>query len=238
MSHHQTYRLCLAVAVLALMLTGSESLSYGVTGCQPETPCPCAADGVCRPKSESWGHYKTRWRSWPGEQHGQQPALADPTDGPEQALPPFETPIPEQEDLRGPAKDKKEKTRKGAADSGADDRATDEPGQLLPGPEDLPVFDPQGHQLDLPTLDDAPPALPESLRQAALSMNMPQISARHQLPTALPSTTQPPVHQANWQRPALGLINPASVTVLEPESNALQQAIYYEASDQDGGALE
>jgi len=237
MSHHQTFKLCLAVAALALMLTGSESLCYGVTGCQPQTPCPCAADGVCRPKRESWGHYKTRWRSWPGELRDQQPTLTDSTtDGPEQALPPFEAPIPEQEDLRGPVKDKKKKNRREEADNGVDNRATDEPGQLLPGPEDLedlPAFDPQGHQFDLPTLEDAPPALPESLRQAALSMNVPQFSARHQ-----PRTTQALVHQASQQQPALGLINPASVIVLKPEANMLQQAIYYEASDQDDSAAE
>lgn len=223
MSTHLTFRLCLAIGVLAAMLACAESLSFAVTGCQPETPCPCAADGICRPKRATWGHYKTRWRTWPGEVRGEEPELADtPTAGDEE-LPPFETPLPEQEDLRGPAKDKKDSDDGDAADGDP----LDVPDVLLPGPEALPAIDPQGNQMHAPQLEDTPPALPESLRQAAMLLNLqPAVQAQ-----VSPMASMPTVQQASWQQPTAGLINPASAVVVEPEANSLQQAIYYEASD-------
>lgn len=230
MSHHPTFKLCLAIAVLAATLAGSGSLSYGVTGCRPQTPCPCAADGVCRPKRETWGHYKTRWRTWPGEIRGEQPTEADAPTAGKESLPPFETPLPELEDLRGPAKDKKKSKDDKSEASGEGDK----PAQLLPGPEALPAIDPQSNQLQMQPLEDAPPQLPESLRQSALLLNKPQ--ARQAQATAAP--LQSPVQPASWQQAAPGLINPASAVVIEPEANSLQQAIYYEASDQSDAATE
>jgi hypothetical protein len=149
-------------------------------------------------------------------------------------LPPFEAPLPQQEDLRGPAKDKKsneENEEEGEAE------AVDEgdlPAQLLPGPEALPAIDPQSNQLRLPPQEDAPPALPESLRQAALQLNM---SSAVPTQAALP-VGQLQVQQASWQQAATGLINPASAVMDAPEANSLQQAIYYEASDLSDSAPE
>lgn len=222
MSHHDTCKLCLAIGVLAATLAGSGSLSYGVTGCQPQTPCPCAADGVCRPNRETWGHYKTRWRTWPGEISGDKPTVADAPTTEAETLPPFETPIPEQEDLRGPPKEKPSKDEEPAAEAEGD-----MPAQLLPGPEALPAIDPQGNnQHQLPQLEDAPPELPESLRQAAIMLNQPPAGQVQLAPS------QPHVQQVSWQPPAAGLINPASAVVVEQAGNTLQQAIYYEASEQ------
>ena len=225
MSHHRALKpSCLAFGVLALLLaTSAESQSYG-NSCQPPTPSPCAADGVCRPKRATWGYSQTRWRSWPGDPADPQPTPAgDAATGDGQGLSPFELPLPKQEDLRGPAKDDKD-------DAQAGDGPAEAPAQALPGLDALPAFDPQGSQLEIPKtpgMDDAPPALPTSLRQAAFS---PQVPIRN-LPRNSTIKSQP-VRQVNWQQNhSIQLINPASAIVSEPGVDNLQQAIYYEASD-------
>ncbi len=231
----------LAVAVLALLLAGSESLSYGV-GNLPPTPCPCTADGVCRPNRDSWGHYETRWRTWPGDPASQEPTQADgatPDRDEPRSLPSFETPLPQHEDLRGPAKDKAAKADKDAA---SDDAAGEGPEVLVPGAEAIPAFDPQGNRSEvpgeIPGMDDAPPALPASLRQAARLLNLPQQMSQQEAPT-MPAVAPQPIRQTSWQRPvSTQLVNPASAIVAGPESGALQQAIYYEVSDIDNDTVE
>ncbi len=241
MSHHRAlYQSGLAVGLLVLVLAGSESLSYGGSSLPP-TPCPCAADGVCRPVTP-WGYSITRWRSWPGESIGQPTPPDAAVDSDEQGLRPYELPPPEREDLRGPAKDEAAKANKETADSAP----SDGPAQLLPGPDALPAFDPQGNQLEIPGeipgMDDAPPALPTSLRQAALApptsapsaLIMPQQARRSFLAatTGRPTVSSQPIRQAGWQQShSIQLINPASAIVVESEAGSLQQAIYYEASD-------
>ena len=238
MSHLRTLKQSgIVVAVLALLLAGSETLSYGV-GNLPPTPCPCTADGVCRPKRDSWGHYETRWRTWPGDPASQEPTQADgaaPSRDELRSLPPFETPLPEQEDLRGPAKDKASKAAKDAA---SDNAAGEGPEALVPGADAIPAFDPQGNRSEIPgeipSMNDAPPALPASLRQAARLLNMPQQMSQQQAPPTMPAAAPQPIRQASWQRPvSIQLINPASAIVAEPGTGSLQQAIYYEASDID-----
>ena len=245
MSHHLVLkRGGLAIGMLALLVAGLSDWSHG-NPCKPATPCPCAADGICRPNTTTWGHYTTRWRTWPGEAAGRQPTPADgvPDDQP-QPLPPYETPTPDQEDLRGPAKDKAAKKDRGDDAEAPAELPADEPGQLLPGPGELPAFDPQGsqqlpprdNQLVVPPMDDAPPALPDSLRQAAAVLNMPTYTTRQ--PAARP-TVMPTIRQAGWQSsPSIQLINPAAAIVTAPEADALQQAIYYEASDLGDAAAE
>lgn len=245
MSHFRTFKQsCLAASALTLILAGFESSSYAVGdclgGCAPQVPCPCAADGVCRPKRATWGYSQTRWRTWPGEQLGQQPTLADgatPDQVEGEALVPFETPPAEQEDLRGPAKAKVDRSDDEEATDEAIDGAVDDPAVLLPGPEALPAFDPQGNnqddQFELPQMEDAPPALPASLRQAARSLDMLQQTTNQQ-PTTTQNIAASPVQQASWTgQPSIALINPASA-IVPPQGETLQQAIYYEASDQSG----
>jgi hypothetical protein len=236
----------LAASVLALLLSGFESQSYGV-GPLPPTPCPCSADGVCRPNRATWGYSRTRWRAWPGEEQlGQQPTPVDGTtagEGDDQPLPPFETPLPEQEDLRGQAK---EKSKRATADEANEGAADPDPLQGIPG---IPGFDPEGRVFPD---DDAPPALPASLRQAARALNMPplvaqresrQVSPRQsratrQIPsTPSPSSTAQAVQPASWQQSAIGLINPAAA-IVAADADGLQQAIYYEASDSGGESVE
>ena len=229
---HQTLKQSkLAAGAFALMLAVSESLSYG-GACQSPTPSPCAADGVCRP-SPNWGYSKTRWRSWPGDPAGQQqPTPADGTDpggGGKHGLEPFELPLPQQEDLRGPAKNKDDK------DEAADTPVGEFPGAGIPIPAEdpeqaLPAFDPLGNQQQLPPMDDAPPALPNSLRQAGISLQAPTLPMSR---LTNPATPKQSVRQANWQQTSsIQLINPASAIVTDAAEVPLQQAIYYEANGQ------
>ncbi len=237
MSHHLALQKSfVAVGALALLLAGFECASYA-NSCLPQIPAPCAADGVCRPNRGTWGYSKTRWRPWPGETVGQGPTPADAAgEADEKALAPFETPPPEEENLRGPAKSKKAKADEEAdveippmelpgIPPAAEGPAADESDPFAPGPEALPVFDPQTNQSEVPatpSMDDAPPALPASLRQAARQLSAPQSEAMVQ-----------PIRQASWKQPtSIALINPASAIVAPSDTEPLQQAIYYEASDQ------
>ncbi len=139
------------------------------------------------------------------------------------ALEPFEPPVPRDEDLRGP------KTRE-REDVPADDMPPAEdsfqvPAEVIPGPADLPEFDPQGGLPALPSLDDSPPALPPSLQRAAALLD-----------TAPTATADSPVQQVSWQQPlALPLVNPAAAVVAPGEEPELQQAIYYEVTDTPAG---
>jgi len=247
MSHHRSLKQSgLATAVLLLLLAGFESLSYGL-GTLPQTPCPCAADGVCRPSRDTWGYSQTRWRPWPGDPLSLQPTPAGggtAGGGDEKPLDDRELPLPRQEDLRGPAKDKAKDKAETSEPGEAAANPDDEPAILLPGPGELPAFDPQGNNqeknlIELPPTEDAPPALPASLRQAALSSNMLRLTTHHQQPATRPLVAQTiqaqPIRPVSWQQPSLGLINPASAIVADPAANPLQQAIYYEASDQNDG---
>jgi hypothetical protein len=66
------------------------------------SPPPCCADGYAYPNPVTWGHYATRWRRWPIEFAA--PARAgEPTPrplGPD--VPPYERPVPDEEDRRAP----------------------------------------------------------------------------------------------------------------------------------------
>jgi hypothetical protein len=159
--------------------------------CHPPTPCPCAADGMCYPKRDTWGNYTTHWRPYPGDMLGLTPTPADGgTIDIQDKLEPFIMPPPDQEDQRGPARP----TRPAAPTSTpapVDGEVNELPavGQPLdevppangeqpaepaaeeaPGPLDnlnLPGFGPpQGKLQPLPRIEDGPPALPSALSQA------------------------------------------------------------------------
>ncbi|MEM8943793.1 MAG: hypothetical protein AAGD11_01315 [Planctomycetota bacterium] len=249
MSRCQTLiRTTIVAAATLLVALASVRVGYALgdcaCGCSPSTPCACAADGVCRPKRDSWGHYKTRWRAWPGEPSGQTPTLADQQGAaaPEVTpLPDYETPLLEQEDLRAPKKKKQEKAEE-ADDAMPIELPGELPGQLLPGPGDAPAdqaapdLDPFSGVPEVPPMEDAPPALPASLRQAAESMGMPTLSQKSQTglkPAAiLQASAEMPIQQADWQSSELTkLVNPAAAAI-EPAGAPLQQAVYYEAADQ------
>jgi len=183
---------------------------------RPASTPSCVADGTCRPKRESWGHFHTRWRPWPGDPAPQQitPDATLPSDG--RRLAPFQRPEATQEDLRGPAKPPKVKSPS---------EENDQPPQALPDAEVLPEIDPFGPQGGLPaspTRNDTPPVLPASLRQ---------ISRTHR--GALPrppqfSSRKRAVVQANLEkRTLIRLINPAAAIVDRPTA-ALKTANYVE----------
>ena len=175
-------------SLMMLSLTVSECLllstsAWGITGGQAPTPCPCAADGSCSPNRASWGYSETRWRPWPGDPTTQTQDESEAPLGDAVELPTLDLPDPGKEDLRGPEKKKKEKAAKKEDETpmslpGADifpEIDEDETPMSLPGAdifpeidnEGFPAFEPQGNQPLGPYQDDAPPALPGSLQQAA-----------------------------------------------------------------------
>ncbi|MEM6656419.1 MAG: hypothetical protein AAF596_11480 [Planctomycetota bacterium] len=64
----------------------------------PPLPPPCAVDGSCKPKRDTFGYYSTRWRTWPGER-----SLAETTLDAERSLPPLQPIDPKLEDREAPA---------------------------------------------------------------------------------------------------------------------------------------
>jgi hypothetical protein len=244
-----------AAIVMGLSVAGS-ALAHGP---HPATPCPCAADGMCYPKRDTWGFYKTHWRAAPGDTIG----VPTPADGeaPEirKQLEPYIRPLPEEEDLRGPAK-----PVRGAAPAEQPDAvvqvqvpaqgegqqpaqpAEEEPaaapadGLDLPG---LPGFGPQGSLNPLPRIEEGPPALPRALNEA-LSSLPPQLSVEYATVVANPVSVVPavkstiPVANSRYVSPAstanvgnIELGNPAAKNVQKSMDQDLQHAIYLESSN-------
>lgn len=91
------------VATLAGMLlfwTCAGLAAATVTVDKPSPP-PCCVDGLCYPKTNTWGYYPSQWRRWPGDEL--RPTAVEPT--PAERTPdiaPFETPRPQEEDRRAP----------------------------------------------------------------------------------------------------------------------------------------
>lgn len=267
MSQNRTFTLLgFTLAAILFVVAGAESLTYAVgeriCGCGETTPCPCAADGICRPKRETWGFYESRWRTWPGEPTPRPRAAdsqtPDEADAP-QNLPEYELPLPEQEDLRVPPKSKKKKDGDEESDAGEEPieipgaapfgLPAEEPGQLLPGPEAAPAdeggfdIDPFGVLPEVPQMEDAPPALPASLRQAVAPKRMPRVARRTPMPQVkqvvakglniTPEMLAQPVRQVSWNQPtSMPVINPAAAIQPSVAKEPLQQAIYIESTDQ------
>ena len=92
----------LALVSVAALLLGATLAPHASGWQQPATPCPCAADGVCRPNGP-WGHTPTKWRPWPGDTLGRVAPSADEEETREQLqLSPFELPPITKEGQRGP----------------------------------------------------------------------------------------------------------------------------------------
>jgi hypothetical protein len=205
-------------------------------GPHPATPCPCAADGTCYPKRDTWGFYKTNWRPAPGEKVGRGPTPAG-QEAQERLLelPNLIRPLPEQEDLRGPAKP----TRPAAVNTevnaaspengpAAGGQQPPAGGQLPPAgaqppanrgeaaPAEaqpleglgLPGFGPQGSIQPLPQIEDAPPALPSGLNRALTA-----------LPNANSATASRTTVVANPVRPAASSLPVANSNYVTPVSN-------------------
>lgn len=205
---------------------GHAQVHHGVHGTLPATPCPCAADGMCYPRRETWGNYKTQWRTWPGDTVGLSPTPADGTtpDMKEQ-LPPYVRPRVDQEDLRGPVKPIRPAApaadgAEAAVEAGlpplnggaqpaqpgdaAPAAAPAEEGEAAPPAKDaleLPGFGPQGNLQPLPQLEEGPPALPAGLSQAlsaqpGMAVNLTQQTMQRPTVAANPSAVLRPVIKA------------------------------------------
>lgn len=238
----------------AVLFAGLPASAVLGSECSPMTPCPCAADGTCHPKRDTWGSYQTRWRPWPGETVSKAPTPVEPgkEDTTGEQLPKYVLPSPQQEDLRGPVKRPKPAKPK--------DEPTEVPAEAPanPGPVDeLPLdnfelrgFDPQSTNTipeALPAVEDGPPRLPASLRNALaagptiaqpVSTNSSAtISANRSSSSLVPAQSAvvatPQVVPASAVQPisAIQLTNPAAQSVFGPADDQLQQAVYYETTN-------
>lgn len=248
-----------ATIVMGLTVAGP-AMAHGP---HPATPCPCAADGTCYPKRDTWGFYRTNWRPAPGDNVGRVPTPAGQMDPQElqRELPNLVRPLPEQEDLRGPAKPTRpapvntEVNEMPPAGGGQQPPVGGQPpaGRQQPPAEggeaapaeaqpldglDLPGFGPQGSFQPLPQIEDAPPALPTNLSKALTAL------PNHSSPTRTtvianpvrPAASTLPVATSNFVTPAtnvqgIQLGNPAANNVQKTMELDLEQAIYLEASD-------
>ena len=92
---------CLLACFLGTGLTAAT-----VTVDKPSPPA-CCADGVCYPKTNTWGYYQRKWRQWPGQEL--EPTAAQPLTKPVPDIPRYETPTPQEEDRRAPPPTKPER---------------------------------------------------------------------------------------------------------------------------------
>ncbi len=200
-----------AAIVMGLSVAGS-ALAHGP---HPATPCPCAADGTCYPKRETWGFYKTHWRAAPGDTIGLSPTPAGGGISEiKDQLQPFIRPLPEEEDLRGPAKpvrsaapaEQPAATVEGQQPPQGQGQQPAQPaneapaaapadGLELPGLPGLPGVEglgPQGSFNPLPRIEEGPPTLPRAL-SAALSSLPPQSNVEYATVVANPVAAVPAV---------------------------------------------
>jgi hypothetical protein len=245
-----------ATIVMGLTVAGP-AMAHGP---HPATPCPCAADGTCYPKRDTWGFYRTNWRPAPGDNVGRTPTPAGQMDPQEiqRELPHLVRPLPEQEDLRGPAKPTRPSVTTDVNDvpaaGGQPPAGGQQPpaGNQLPGEEgeaapaeaqpfdglDLPGFGPQGSFQSLPQIEDAPPALPTNLNKALTALPSTSTTTRTTVVAnpVRPAVSTLPVATSNYVTPAtnvqgIELSNPAARNVQKTMDQSLEQAIYLEASD-------
>lgn len=246
--------LCALLTGTLLVLSMTEAPAIGGP-CQPTTPCPCAADGTCHPKRDTWGTYITRWRPWPGETVGLTPSQAEAEAGAaEGQLPQLERPRPELEDLRGPAK-KTPSAAAGGQPTGAGEvelpgvpeipGPAEAPGageeappageqNLPPGGFQIPDFQPQGSLQTLPEVEDAPPALPAGIRQALTANGTTLPAVREQ-----PSPSVSANHSKSSALPQLRVTDPRVLpaTTLRPIgeielTNPAAASVYHQDDDQ------
>ncbi len=117
---------------------------------------PCTAEGACYPKRNTFGYYKTRWRTWPGAKYGgPSPTAAEPTED----VPVIDPHVAEEEDKQAPQPIEEVASPSAEGEGGAGGQFDSEP----PGVEiNLPPL-PEG---PLPTTPQparpqgGPPALP------------------------------------------------------------------------------
>lgn len=204
-----TRRFAWLVAGATLLVPGRASAGH------PPTPPPCVLDGVCLPKWETWGYYRTNWRPFPGDRVAAAPT---PVELPESAedqrgLGGFEEPMPQDEIRSGPNRpdvDEEEPTP-GLEGSGIEGLENFDGGEgLNPLPEEGPAADPLG--IRLPQSNGVlvqpaaarvqmPPARPVPLPPAAAAPARLRVMPQ---PTSLPPVPAAPSQPANANAKNLG----------------------------------
>lgn len=154
---------------------------------RPATPCPCTVDGSCQPNGP-WGYSGTKWRPWPGDVVGAAPATAEEEETREQLqLDPFELPLPQKENERGPNTSKRASAPRPTADAAQPDVEVNEaPEPALPLPDVGPLEGAQPERgFELPDdLDLNPPAdeRPADAPQPQPPLRRPQAPPEQQQP--------------------------------------------------------
>jgi len=140
-NHSSQFDRLALVSAAAVIL--SATLNLDARGWQhPPTPCPCAADGVCRPNGP-WGVTPTKWRPWPGDSLDKKPITAEEEETREQLqLPPFELPPIVKEGQRGPNITKPPKAKRDDDATTGDDAVEAAEQNALEPAAPLPVADP------------------------------------------------------------------------------------------------
>ncbi len=234
-----------AAIVMGLSVAGS-ALAYGP---HPATPCPCAADGTCYPKRETWGYYKTHWRIAPGESIGP-PTPAGGIPEIKDQLQPFIRPLPEEEDLRGPAKpvrpaapaeqpaatvEGQQPPQEGQGQQPAQP-ANEAPaaapagGLELPGLPGVEGLGPQGSFKPLPRIEEGPPALPSALSAALSSLPPQQPNVEHATVVANPVAAVPavksnlPVANSRYVSP-VSTANVGNIELANPAAKNVQKTM-------------
>lgn len=133
----------------------------------PATPSPCSADGVCKPKTETFGFYQTRWRRWPTDIDAGKPTEA-PSDE-DSLLGPIDPPLPTEEDQQAPPPIEDPVAEEEEPSLEIELPATPLPTEL---PGQLPAAQPPA--------EDGPPLLPFG----SVEPRLPESAPRRQLPTA------------------------------------------------------
>jgi hypothetical protein len=147
----------LSVSVAALIL-GSTLVGDARGWQHPATPCPCAADGVCRPNGP-WGYTLTKWRPWPGDKLGEDEPTAEETEIREELrLPGRELPPITKEGQRGPNVTKPPKRKREEADA-IEPVAPEPQANPLEGIDPAGIGGPDGFDLAPPAGDPLQPAI-------------------------------------------------------------------------------
>ncbi|MCA9241221.1 MAG: hypothetical protein KDA37_13520 [Planctomycetales bacterium] len=180
----------------ALVLLAAPAALAAHTPCTDcPTACPCAAEGACRPKRDTWGYYQTRWSRWPTDPGD---SVTVPAEGSSQ-LPTLVVPPKTEEDRAAPAPSDAEETSEAEAPQSPEVDLPDLPPLPdLPGaPAGAPAERPDGppELPPLPGLSPPPGIGPPSAPGASNRRTYRRENAPPPLPTSF-ARLLPPVHTA------------------------------------------
>lgn len=126
----------------------------------PPSPCPCTVDGGCYPKPITWGHYGTRWRTWPGVDF----SAADAKQPGTSVLGPWQAPEPEKEEQHAPPSLESEKPKEAETEERPPIDTPPLNLPTLPFPTTPPTTTPPTAPPQNGTTPSQPPSLPPFLQ--------------------------------------------------------------------------